>query len=563
MQRLIEIAKRPGVRRAAIALYVACLAALIMAFVAVSLLQVDHSAYIQASPTLEQGRPNAMRGFVLHAPTGRRLTDANIEALLTDQTDVDEWTEDRLAAADPRIIAQGKTEASGLIHLDAQLDTDGKYGDASLVIVADGPQVEKFAAGTTVQVTPRSAPKDYWPTRTERLPEDDQRRHIETVAKSSGPIRIDLLPADGRVPRGLASSVFIRTTNRETGEPLEANLVFRKADGIREGNLPLRLQTDALGLARLDFTAVTDQTWELAARESGVMPPENEDPSDEQESRAKLHIKTVPTQVSLEMNDVLAVGGQPADGGVYSLFRSGGLMVDLYNADDWIDAAAFGIRPDQSGIRVEVPELDEEAMLYRVQVYKSIYDPGGAWDIDYLVAADGTELSDYKEAAAQLARHLAEHHDDPYFDALANANTFEQTTSPARLRGWIEAMLEAVPRHFDAPNIAINSQKEARDELAAWKESVKDDLILLTALALLIGLAVMGYLVIRGIQSHKRQNQLLRDVELDIDADDASEPGALERSIAQADLATYLQIFIVGMTLVFFTLGILLLLSYL
>ncbi|QDG51623.1 hypothetical protein FIV42_12955 [Persicimonas caeni] len=546
----------PTFRHTAIGLYVVCLAALIGVYVWVSLLQVEYAAYIQGDQTFEKGRPNAMRGVVLDAPSGQFIRGAGIELTLVDGTYESDEKLDSLLALPSTGVAKARTAPSGHVHLKATVPEDWTAGEQALVVRADGSNVENFRTGSKIAVAERTAPVDYWPRRTERLPKDDGRRGTKTVASSEGPIQIELLPADGRVSRGLRSEVFLRTVDRETKEPVSVALVFEKAEGMRQGDLPKELRTDEMGLARLDIVAMTDQTWTLATK------PEREG---EEPSSAKLHVTTVPTQVALQMNEPLAVSGEPADGVVYSLFQSGGVMVDLYNGDDWVDAAAFGIRPDRSGVRAKVPALDEEGLLYRVQVYKSIYDAGGAWDIEYLVAAEGRGLDDYQQAAQKLADYVAERTDDPYFDAVAGSDVFVTTVDTAKLRLWIVAMLEAVPRHFDAPPLLINSQKAAREKLAAWKDDVKGDLMILTAIALLIGLAVVGYLVLMGVKSYQQQNQMLRDVELEMSLDEEGDEAyaQLDKSINEANWVAGLQIFIVVATLVFFTLGILLLLSYL
>jgi hypothetical protein len=564
---------RPGFRHTAIALYVVCLVGLIVGFVSVSLLQVEHAAYIQASPTLEKGRPNAMRGVVLHAPTGRFMTRASIEVELADGTYEGEESLEALWLGRTESIAQGQTERSGHMHLTADVPEGWEAGDYALVMQADGQAVENFRTGAPVAVAERSVDKAYWPERIDRLPKDDRSRE-SAVVESEGPVKIDLLPLDGRVSRGLKGELFLRTTNRETGEPISTPVDFSKVEGLGTDGLPDSVQTDELGLARIELTAITDQTWTLHSSAADHLEnhPDEASAYDDlknRSNRAKLHVTTVPTQVSLEMSDVVAVAGESADGVVSSLFKSGGLMVDLYNGDDWVQAAAFGIRPDQSGIRVRVPSIERRGPLYRVQVYKNFFDQGGAWDVEYLVAADGHSLADYQQAAQTLAAHIADQMDDPYFARLAASDTFAMATDKAKLRRWIEAMLEAVPRHFDAPPILINSQKADRDKLDKWKKDVKADLIALTAIALLIGLAVLGWLVTLGIQSYRHQNRMLRDVEFEMSLDAHGETTsdeealALDKSISEGNFVAGLQIFIVVATLVLFTLGILLLLSYL
>ncbi len=563
MARWTEKLTQAGVQKAAIALYVVCLVALIVAFVSVSLMKVERAAYIQGPSALEKGRPNAMRGVLLDAPSGRFLTDTDVDLSLIAGAHRAPMSPEELAKSSTIAIATGRTAASGHVHMRARVPTDTKPGGYTLLLRAEGAQAKGFQTTRSVRVVERSVPADYWPERTERLPQGSDAKDAKTLEKSQGPVRIDILPDDGRISRGVASEVYLRASDRHTGEPVSVRVDFDKAEGMGTGKLPASVHTDKLGLVRVPVEAMGDQTWTLSTHTATNASKGAADPS-EPTSSVTVHLTTVPTQVSVQMNDVLAVAGEPLDGVVHSLFRSGGVMVDLYNADDWVDAAAYGIRPDQSGIRVRVPRLDKRAPLYRVQVYRSLYNPGGAWDIEYLVASDGRSLDDYQKAATTLSALLAKHTDDAYFDWLARSDVFA-TAGRDELRRWIGAMLRAVPRHLDRPSALINSQKADRDRLDAWKAGVKSDLMLLTAVALLIGMAVVVYLVILGVRSYRKQNQLLRDVEFEMSMDeaDAEASSELDKTIGQANLVAGLQIFIVMATLVFFMLGLLLLFSHL
>ncbi|MFW5967542.1 MAG: hypothetical protein ACOCV2_08500 [Persicimonas sp.] len=584
MERLLELVRKQRVRRVAIGTYVTVLIAILGAFFYVSMLEVEHAAYVQGAPTVERGRPNAMRALVLHAPSGRKYTDADLDVDLLDTEFAGQETLDRHDEYDAVDLTEGEIEQSGYGHLSIEAPDDWEPGAYTLSMRADGEGIEDYLAAAPVMLEERSAAEAPWPEESERLPEEDQRSDRRAADDRSGPIRIDLLPVDGEVPRGLESGVYIRTTEADTGAPVASRVTFTERDGRIEGELPDQVRTDQFGLARLKIAPVTDQQWTLEARSiDGALKEdfaeqegeddgkdeddeEADDENDDGTSTADIDLTTVATQLSLQMHDVLAVGGESLEGGVESLSDSGGLFVELYNGDDWVDADAFGARADTSGVRVDVPELQEETPFYRAQVSQDMFGAGSAWDATYLVAADGTGLDDYREAARRVAEHVAEHTDDKYYARIAESDLIEKADSKTKLRRLTDAMLTRMPRHFEQPPILINSQSQAREALDEWKEDAKSDLMLMAAFALLIGLAVVGYAVVLGVQSYREQNRMLRDVdtELAIAGADADEPGGeLDEAISHGNVVAGLQIFIVVMTLVMFSLGILLLLSYL
>jgi hypothetical protein len=563
-------------RTGAIGLYVVCVAGLIMAYLSVSLAEVEYAAFMRAEPALEVGRPNAMRGLVLNAPLGRTIIRGELSLRLIDKDD--KPLPD--APINPQAgveIAHGQIAPSGYFHLRATVPDEVEPGsyrlrmhvkipDGGGIVPADDPgEFADFMTDVPVEVLPRSIAADYWPEATERLPADKIGREDDANAlkSSEGPIRIDLLPGDGQVARGLKSVVYLRTSLRETGEPVSARVNFEKVEGISQGEIPESVQTDEIGLARIEITATTDLVWTLAISKS--KPSDEDDSSENKKSSAKLRITTVPSQVSLHMNGALAVPGRPVDGRVHSLFRDGGLMVDLYRADDWVDARAYGVGSNASGVRVDIPDADlsdERIDLYRVQVYRSIYGVGGAWDVEYLVGAPDDSLAAHQRAARALAAHLAAHTDDAYFDRLAASDLFKSRDNRRELRGWIDAMAEALPRRLDVQAALINSREPSRKALEARVDEIQAKLKILTAIALLIGLAGVGFLVLRGVGGYRAQNRMLQDVELEMEPDDPAEDDELSRTIGREDLVVGVLIFMVVATLALFTLGLLMLLSY-
>src|SRR5690554_1700183 len=538
----------PRVRIVAIALYVLCVAGLIMAYLAVSLRHVDYAAYMRAQPEAAPGQPVAMRGLVLDAHRAVALRRGEVRFRLVEASSEDASWED---ASWEDATAEKMPAGVDWARAQIQPDRASSAGDASFV--TDAP----FRV-----LSPRED-VEYWPEATERRIAD-KNEASGGIRTSEGPIEIAIWPADGQVARGLESRVYIRTTRRESGEPVATRLYVEQTHGMSETTAPATIQTDALGLASVPIHAVTDLVWELS---TGAYEDKNDDEDeDEKVSRAKLVLSTVPSQVSLRMTDPLAVAGRSAQGAVHSLFQDGGLMVDLYAAERWVDAKIFGISQKGGSIRVDIPKTDASPLqLYRVQVYRSIYGVENAWDIDYLVGAPDDTLADYQRAPRALAEHLLAHTDDPYFTQILASNAFELSTRKGELRGWIQAMTEVLPRHLDVAPALINSREASIEALKAETDAIQKKLKLLTTIALLIGLAFVSYWVLLGVGSHREQGRLLQDVDLEMsDASqvESRDEAELLRSIQRENITLGVLVFVVVGTLSLFVLGLLMLLSY-
>lgn len=598
----------PLARNAAIALYVICVAGLIMAYMSVSLRHVDYAAYMRAEPTAAPGGPVAMRGRVLDAHRGVPLRRGEVRFRLVEASSED--ASSGITESKGVDWTRAQIQPNGFFHLRAPLPDAIAAGDYKLVMHthlepkdAGSDGGESFVTDAPFRVLGPLAAADYWPEPTERRIAD-KNEASGGVKSSEGPIQVDVWPADGQVARGLESRVYIRTSRRDDGEPVSARLHLTQTHGINEAKIPATIQTDGLGLVSVPTQAATDLTWTLSTEEpmrldvGDVKAPseparadEKKDEMDGREdepssevSHAKLVLSTVPSQVSLRMNDPLAVAGGTADGSVDSLFHDGGLMVDLYKADRWVDAKVFGISAKGGGIRVDIPkkspalesDLEDASRpidLYRVQVYRSIYGVENAWDIDYLIGAPNNELADYQHAARALAEHIAAHIEDPYFDQILKTEVFELSTSKNELRTWISAMTQVLPRHLDVQPPLINSREASIAKLDAETAEIQKKLKLLTTIALLIGLAFLGYLVLLGIGGYREQGRLLQDVDIEMACESASdisdtsqvesgEEAELSRNIQRENLTFGVLIFIVAGTLSLFVLGLLMLLSY-
>lgn len=573
----------PRARTVAIALYVVCVAGLIMVYLAVSLRHVDYAAYMRAQPEAAPGAPVAMRGLVLDAYRGVALRHGEVDFRLVPATPEDASSEDAPVADQAGVDwASARIEPDGYFQLRSPLPEGIEAGEYRLVMRAQldaqragSPAEASFVTDAPFRVLEPRQAVDYWPEATSR-------RVIEKhetpggVQTSQGPIEIAVWPADGQVARGLQSRVYIRTTRRETGEPVKAKLWVEQTHGMSEAPAPATIQTDALGLASVPIHAVTDLVWALSTS-APEDPDEVNDPGDaeaedtnppEDISRAKLILRTVPSQVSLRMTDPLAVAGRPAQGALDSLFQDGGVMVDLYQGARWVDARIFGVSREGGGVQVDIPKTDpvRPLELYRVQVYRSVYGVENAWDLDYLVGAAGDTLADYQLAARALAEHLGAHTEDPYFAHILQRDAFALSASKRELRGWIWAMTEALPRHFDLAPALINSREASIEALDAEIEAVQQKLRVLIAIALLIGLAFVGYWVLLGVGSQREQKRMLQEIDLEIgDPALQAEPGdavELARSVRRENMTLGVLVFVVVGTLALFALGLLMLLSY-
>lgn len=614
-----------ALRNTAIALYILCVAGLIAAYLSVSLTRVKYAVFMRADATFYAAETATARGVVLDPWLGQPFRRGEVLLGLGARTMEDgaparepetrAETEADFLAQTPFVWARTRIEPGGYFQVSAALPAEvapGKYDLRMRAHVWDergGQRVEEtFELVVPVTVSDAPRPHDAWPPPTRRLAPDPKTAHRKPVELSEGPIEIDLLPADAQIPRGLSSVVYLRTRLRDSGAPVSTRVHFEEAKGMLERVQPANLQTaglqtDELGLARVELVAATDLLWTLRAGDApgepsappqndAPAPPENDAPTQPTPSRAKLRITTVPSQFSLQLNHVLALPDTAVDGRVASLYRDEGVMVDLYQHDAWHHADAFGLGPDISGIRVQIPperlktsEIDrktpqtgakneyetqyqqkpdvgDDLALYRVQVYRSVYGADRAWDVDHLVGAAGDSLQDYQRAAHALAAHLAAHTQDPYFGWLAEHDPFAQSTSKRALHTWLDAMLTALPRHLAAQPALIDTRHSGQRDLDVRIQKTQARLRTLTQVTLLIGLLIVVYFAMLGVAGYRRQQQLLRDVELEMALD------------AQGDMPTHApqdrwerwvvgaQVLIALGTFILFGLGVLMLLSY-
>ncbi|MBA2663436.1 MAG: hypothetical protein H0U74_14205 [Bradymonadaceae bacterium] len=565
MKKLGALLRNPNLHRAAIALYVVCVVGVVGAYMGVSTLDVRHSVYFQGASVLQSGQPNAMRGVFMNAQTGEFLGQSEIKLTLLEAS---EGTPERRTAA----LGSGHARSGGLVHLQIEAPPDWPAGKHELLVEAQNAASGEFVVRREVELAHGlSREQSAWPARTPRAEPQKKaaprRRKAGADGEASAPeeppaIRVDVLPGDNELVRGLMNTIYIRTTDAKTQRPLPARVRFKEVKGIVQDTLPGELRTDRLGLARLQFVPVTDQVWKLEVEQiaaRGAAPAEAPI-----KVEADVRLSTVAAQFSLQLKEHVAVPGTQIEGVVYSLFESGGYFVDLYEQQRWLDAAAFGLSPGSSGLRVAVPRQPGASGIYRVQVYQSFYNPANAWDVAYVAHARDTSTDALREAAAHVLGFIAEHTEgvDPYFVTVQGEQALIGATH-AELSRWLEAFLLAIPRHFVQPPALINTQQQDRTSLELWKVEVKRGLKLLAILIFVIGMAVVLYFVLQGILRARAQSRLLREVDFELDGFDDADYAGREQAARLEQIAVALQGFIVLMSVALFGLGILMLLNYL
>ncbi len=514
----------------AIGLYVLCIFALISGYFAVSTMDIQVSMYLQAPARLPLDRPTAARGLVMNAPTGRLFVDATTRFLLGEE-----------------LIGEAATASHG--HLHATLEPDGvSPGPTDLHIEVDHPQIEEFAVDTPVAVVEAPEPMG-WPQRTSRRTDDGHQADGEWEGK----LRVEVVPTDGEVPRGLPTTLYLRLTDAESGAPVRGTIAIEKVEGMSEGELPSTVRTDRLGLARVPMTPVTSQRWTLSAQARG------EDGAD-LAGTGTVDIHTVASQFSLRMQQSIAVPGQPVDGIVRSLHRSGGMLVDLYDGNHWVYADAFGIAPKEFGVRVIVPDEPREELL-RVQVYQDLFGAGKAWDSRWLVRGESASPDACPGALKTVLTALAEH-DEPsrrWASNILESGLLDDPTRTARCDRWLEAALLAVPHHFEPSPLLVNTQADDREELDTWRQRVQGRLMVATGGVLFVGFAFVLLLVMQGMQRSRRHADALMEVELETieDGEELSHQGF---DVGKA--LVVMQVVIIVATLFTFGASILMLLSF-
>lgn len=534
-----EPAQSDGLERGmkiAIVVYVLLLAGLVGVYIHVATLDIAHSAYITGPAKFKTlGHRNALRGFVLDAPTGRMITGAKATfELVNDDTRQE--------------IGKARSERHGYFH--AILRPLAEVPNARLAVTIESPRFdEAYEAEVELDfqsVAPLHVPPDF----VSRLPRDkrDWRQHLDT--EFDGELQVDAFPPNGELVRGLENTVWLRLTRKSDGAPIRGTITLDEVSGQSAEPLKRTYLTDELGFVAITFKPIGSHRWTVSARsELGEVL---------EEGKGELAFTTVPAQFSMQLQKHTVTPGESARGKVDTLYRSGGFMVDLYNPHHWIGAAAYGIANNQGGFEIDVPHPPlNDVGLYRIQVYESVFQPGNAWESAYVLQTTDQGTEACINALDALIDRMAVWDADTWA-AWRKQVELPPTMSRARCDRWVGAILAALPRSFAAPVMIVNTQQVDRAELEAWKDDVQSILLIGVILALLIGLASILVVIFSSAAERSRQQAFMNAEMAEFDDEFES-----VQTTKMARLAHIMRIVIIVGTLVLFGVGVVLVLSLL
>lgn len=639
-ERLVGWSRNRWVRRAALGTYVLILLGLTGAYIGISRMQVETAVYLKGDATLSTDHDNPVRGTVLHAPTGRERTDIKLHLHLVPR-DGDAPARDIHAATDAsgqrsaeryaRTLKRAETDgavvahwsvdpdASGLIEAALPPPTDAEPGPHWLYAELTGDEVDTFVARRALRVEDRSFDDiEAVPPRSYRV-ERDRKRAVDdgSVAKQSGPIAIDVVPQDGVVPRGLNSSVLVRTYRAETGEPVRATVRFESVEasaGRAAGREPnyQAVDTNRHGLATIDVQAVGDQRWNLVAvpkdptsfttedtdrAASSGGSTDDADTSDAEQtpgrSTATIQLITVTSQTSFSLkSDVVEAGADTSRssravvGETASLFRRGRMFGDLYYGDVWIGATSGSFQKYTSRLEWVVPTVTSPR-LFRAQVHRDMYVPASAWDSRYVAALPDRNpetLVDTIERVYQRGMEedvITSETAATYHQYIVDrTDEWRETSPPPRreLLALLEAGLRSLPRGFTAAPTLFNTRQADRKALEERIAEAQSDLMVFTAIVLLIALLGIGAVVVHEVRKRRQHADEMRAVDVEIQSaaaelakteGDSAEATTEPDAAAELDLpsvrSSWLESLLTVVTLatfVLFAVGLLLVLSY-
>ena len=481
----------PAAFRVAVGLYVAILVGLIAAYISVSLVNIQVAAYIQGPQALIQGGPNAIRGFIMNAPTGQLFTGATTRFVLN-------------PGPGQLIAGTGETEKHGYVHTTLDVSTI-KAGEHTLEVDATHPLIEEFVASTGVTVVPEPTTRP-WEVVTSRQSRGPGVLSQTQKSDWKGDLVVEPIGPSNELARGLPNQVTLRVVDQQ-GLPVQSKITFTKLEGPTESALPKELVTDEFGLATLTVQPIDSMRWTMRADE--VAEPNRG-------GAGSVLFSSVASQFSLEMVKNFLSPGESVDGKVMTLHRSGGLMVDLYGGERWVFADAYAITPAGAGLRVVAPG-SVKPKLWRVQVYDDVFAPGNAWDARWLaVSSDGSCRSAIDPTLTLMA---ADSRHTKFVEGVRKVMVAGKPLSEMQCDALLGALLRGFPPHFEEPTLLVNSKAGEEQELEVWKAEVKQWLHVLIGIALLVAFAVVMVFVAQGVATSQQQQRAIELADLEMDGD--------------------------------------------
>lgn len=545
MRNWITWVEKPAVWRLATVLYVLVMAGLFCAYVVVSLWDVETFVYIQGPQHLRQDRPNAVRGVIMNAQTGRVRKAVDRVDIGFQRVRKGSTLEATTTLLAPKTLTLGQ---GGYIHNVLHLEEmpQGEAWFAMKIAVDEGAQ--PFVSRSRVHVM--GAEQALEPVaETSRRNDNEQTSSRHGVYDAKGVITLEVIPKKPELARGLPARFYL-AAHAQDGTPATCTIKMTQKYGYMGKAILKTVRTSTLGLAQVNLTAGLSQGWDLSATCDGADAP----------STAKLHIETVAAQLSLSPMHPLVSAGSKIQMRADSLHQRGALYADLYQQNHWTQAQTFGLRRGKGGVVFNAPKVDAPEIL-RVQAYQDLYMQDNAWDAREVVV--GPKTLSTQDALRYVLTTLPASAQSGFWGGIRAAlNSPNTNASSSAYLDALEAALMARPHGFEEPGVLINSRSGDKDAMEARKRAIKADLLIVIIFAMVIGvlaLLMATAISIIGYQERQRETDSLMLEEHDNpDVDDASRRRQRRGRIALVAQGTI----VVGTIMVFCAL-IIMLLSYL
>lgn len=560
MQRLLDIFRRPAVIRLCVALYVASLCVLIFIYFVISAMQVPTAIYLRGPERLRAGEPLVVRGHVIDVATGQKLRHVKEfdMALSCPSSDGRE----RVQLPAPEFEPDGELRLNHTLESE-RFSPDTPRTCALEVSLRREPGGPLFESSSPLTLLPVLAPPpgdaepqaDAFPSLVERRAHQEKERDRlprlgvtratlrekrpdvgepgravgqEEQERAEESVRIDLVERYPVIGRGLPGHVTLRTTKKENGAPLSCEILFKTTRGILTDKLPASVRTDRHGLARVSLTPSTLQVWDLEADcptlsdRASDNPPLLEGPSPDGSARLQIDVATTQFQfMRHKLDPLLAKGSDELIAGFSSVYQESQVVVDHYQGDTHLYTGRHAFRGHHGAVRVPWSRAYAPG-LHRLQIYQDAYQPGTAWDILYVWGArapQGANDSELEQAIEDLL-HLHLTHADgeegvplaPISYLLDHAEETWRSSPETSQRRLFEALLHGLPPTFSHAPVLLNSFDLDQRELDAWKQSIRHDLLLAVAAALLTGLAMLSLAILSGISQRQARQRLYDEV---------------------------------------------------
>ncbi|MBH22906.1 MAG: hypothetical protein CMH57_00335 [Myxococcales bacterium] len=501
LERLVK----PWMWRWASYLFALYIFTLIAVYMAVAGRSVSFSYTISGQRAVAASEPIAWRVGVRDLAQGRFLPGATV----------------RVSHRDKGVLYAGRTSPAGFADVNMTLPAL-QEGPGSLVVTVE-PRGESPAEVEVPIEVGRSHPPDLveaWARASEQLREDreamrgapplktDSGEELPRVGR--GPIAIELL-ADGHdTTDGLRSTVFVQTTERETGLPVPATVTIKLVKGVIEGDVPRQVQTNGGGLASFALVPIGVQRWrlEVAPREEGGEP-----------SVREVILTSKKKQYAMRLKSPLWKATDELKVPVLTLHRTGALYSDLVMDERVVFGDVSGIGNGGGGFIFKPgapPRPESGVWLLKLQVYGHALAPGEAVDVRYLaLPAPGLEGREALQVVLERAWGAGVR---PETASALLKSTWLRTAPTQEVHEQLAFWLATLPHDATHPILQIDTRDRDRVALATEKESWRGPITgLLIASGVVAALIILYLVVFNLLRVRRRSQQMLADLHAELE----------------------------------------------